>query len=79
MSNKYKSLFRKIKALGYRIIPEPKAFDPVCGMEATKSLISYQYHGKIYYFCSDHCKDQFSQDPESHIAKKKRFAGNCCK
>lgn len=70
MIKKYKSLFKKIKALGYRIIPEPKSFDPVCKMESTKSPIIFQYHGKTYHFCSDYCKKQFSEEPESFISGK---------
>jgi YHS domain-containing protein len=32
--------------------------DPVCGMEVSdiKKAPSEEYKGKVYYFCSEHCK-----------------------
>ncbi len=34
--------------------------DPVCGMEVDKSkAIKLEKNGKVYYFCSQHCKNVF--------------------
>ena len=41
--------------------------DPVCGMKVKNQLISAEYQGKIYYFCSDHCKRQFVENPEDYV------------
>ena len=45
--------------------------DPVCGMEvgAAGSLKS-EYGGRTFYFCSDHCKKKFDQDPARHANAK---------
>ena len=38
--------------------------DPVCFMKVKKgSLITTSYNGKLYGFCSDHCKAVFLTDP----------------
>ncbi len=37
-----------------------KVKDPVCGMEVDKSeAVTWRRDGKLHYFCSDKCKDQF--------------------
>jgi len=41
--------------------------DPVCGMKATTGITS-EYNGQTYYFCSNHCREQFEQDPESYVS-----------
>ena len=43
--------------------------DPVCGMEVRdiKKAPSEEYKGKVYYFCSEHCKKTFKKDPASYI------------
>lgn len=43
--------------------------DPVCGMEASADLFKADYKNKSYYFCSDHCQQQFKKDPETYITK----------
>ncbi len=45
--------------------------DPVCGMEIKdfSKAESYNYKGKIYYFCTALCKIQFEQDPEKYISE----------
>lgn len=44
--------------------------DPVCAMEVsdTKKAPSEEYKGKIYFFCSEHCKKAFKKDPMSYIS-----------
>ena len=45
------------------------AKDPVCNMDVTdtKKAPSEEYKGKVYYFCSEHCKNAFKKDPASYI------------
>ena len=43
--------------------------DPVCGMDVsdTKKAPSEEYKGKVYYFCSVHCRESFKKDPSSYV------------
>ncbi|MGC9115235.1 MAG: YHS domain-containing protein [Fervidicoccaceae archaeon] len=43
--------------------------DPVCGMRVDKSKAKFKviYKGKIYYFCSDHCRKAFEKEPDFYI------------
>lgn len=43
--------------------------DPVCGMEVDPAKTPYKtvYRGKVYYFCSQHCKAAFEKDPERFL------------
>lgn len=45
--------------------------DPVCGMDVgdIKKAPSEEYKGKVYYFCSEHCKKTFKKDPASFTTK----------
>jgi hypothetical protein len=37
------------------------ATDPVCGMKVDKErALTAEHDGHTYYFCSDHCKEQFN-------------------
>lgn len=51
--------------------------DPVCGMEVTdiKKASSEEYQGKVYYFCSDHCKKTFKKDPTSYTGTEAHQRG----
>ena len=44
--------------------------DPVCGMEVELDAAagSHEYLGKIYYFCSKGCLEDFQEDPEAYVA-----------
>jgi YHS domain-containing protein len=48
-----------------------KALCPVCAVHGETDLEKVKaktiYEGKPYYFCSDHCKEQFDVDPLSYI------------
>lgn len=69
MSNKLKSLFKKLSKFGYQVRSKADAhYDPVCGMKATGELISSSNLGQTYYFCSDHCKRQFDANPANFIS-----------
>jgi len=43
--------------------------DPVCGMDVDPKTAagSATYQGKIYYFCSVHCRDAFKAEPEKYV------------
>ena len=48
--------------------------DPVCGMDLDEGKAKAaghqsQYQGKTYLFCSEECKDKFTQHPESYAEK----------
>ncbi len=50
--------------------PGAQAVDPVCGMPADttgKEVLSTLHEGKVYYFCSDRCKEQFDLDPQRYL------------
>lgn len=51
--------------------------DPVCGMEVgdIKKALSEEYHGKVYYFCSDKCKKTFKKDPASYTHTEAQLHG----
>jgi Cu+-exporting ATPase len=44
--------------------------DPVCGMTVVpeKAAGKVEHDGKTYYFCSKHCAERFSDDPEKFLA-----------
>ena len=46
--------------------------DFVCGMDVSdiKKAPSEEYKGKVYYFCSEHCKKTFLKDPASYISSE---------
>lgn len=51
------------------------ARDPVCGMEVDeKTEFRSEYNGKVYYFCSQHCKNEFDENPQKYV-KEKRSRG----
>jgi YHS domain-containing protein len=44
--------------------------DPVCGMDVSPSYTDTCHHeGKVYGFCSEHCKESFQADPASYMDK----------
>jgi uncharacterized protein len=47
------------------------ATDPVCGMKVDRAkALQTSYAGSTYYFCSEHCKRSFEQDPDSYVTKR---------
>lgn len=46
--------------------------DPVCGMEIEEKEAagSSTYKGVVYYFCSQHCKEEFDKDPVKFLQEK---------
>lgn len=50
-----------------RRTPPEKARDPVCGMTVdTANAKSSLYDGRVYYFCSQSCRDKFESSPASY-------------
>lgn len=43
--------------------------DPVCGMEVDPStaMVNAEFEGQTYYFCSDHCRVRFLEEPERYV------------
>ena len=43
--------------------------DPVCVMSVDPKNILFKsiHQGKTYYFCSEHCKNQFDKSPKEFI------------
>jgi class 3 adenylate cyclase/YHS domain-containing protein len=57
----------------YRLIPAGKEkgavlVDPVCRMRVNpdEKVEMAEFRGKMYFFCSTECKDQFRRDPEHY-------------
>lgn len=49
------------------------AIDPVCKMVVNEkeAAATYEYKGKIYYFCAVECKENFAKNPEKFLKKDK--------
>jgi len=46
-----------------------KVTDPVCGMqvETDTAAASAEYAGHTYYFCSSHCQEKFTHNPQQYL------------
>ena len=53
------------------------AIDPVCGMEVdtSTSLLSFDYDGETYWFCSDECIVKFDAEPAPFSAAMRTIDG----
>lgn len=42
------------------------AIDPVCGMEIEEAQApaTTEFEGRVYYFCSESCRDEFEANPQ---------------
>ena len=51
--------------------PDPESSghtDPVCGMSVDKeSDLTFEYQGKHFAFCSEHCRKSFAADPGKYF------------
>ncbi|MDR3608725.1 MAG: heavy metal translocating P-type ATPase [Oligoflexia bacterium] len=53
--------------------PHGSAIDPVCGMTVDPSDSErLEQQGKIYYFCSEHCRKTFRKNPADFLEETKR-------
>ena len=43
--------------------------DVICGMNVEEKGAKYKsdYKGKVYYFCSGMCKEEFDKNPEKYL------------
>lgn len=47
--------------------------DPVCGMDVdSSSPLRYQYGGRTYFFCSQHCLQRFRADPGRFVSPQEK-------
>jgi len=55
------------------------AKDPICGMEVDENTAMYksEYMGKVYYFCGEHCKKTFDENPGKYV-KTSGHRHSCC-
>lgn len=46
-----------------------KVKDPVCKkkMKKSEAATTSEYEGKLYYFCSQKCKDEFEKNSSKYI------------
>ena len=59
----------EIFAAAYKTAPAEKVFDPVCHMALDQDAVtaSWQHENNTYYFCSDECRNSFSENPDLFI------------
>jgi Cu+-exporting ATPase len=49
----------------------PQVTDPVCGMgvdAAPAAAYRHEYRGRLYFFCSQHCLEQFRRNPAQYVS-----------
>ena len=49
------------------------AIDPVCGMDVNPDTAKFKLEqaGKMYYFCSAHCREKFRANPEDYLSARR--------
>lgn len=53
---------------GARSAPPVRDIDPVCGMTVeTAGAKSSVYGGRVYYFCSQDCREKFEAAPQTYV------------
>jgi uncharacterized protein len=46
------------------------ATDPVCGMKVDRAkAVRLEHAGRTYFFCSDHCRDQFEANLDQYVGR----------
>lgn len=62
---------RKYEPEGMRMERKKIVTDPVCGMkiEPETAYSSLEYEGRVVYFCSKHCEEEFRKNPEKYRAR----------
>lgn len=51
-----------------RLVAPDRAVDPVCGMTVqTTGAKSAVHNGRVYYFCSQDCRQKFESSPASYV------------
>jgi Cu+-exporting ATPase len=62
-------LTKDLAAKGGSKMPPEMVEDPVCGMriDPDDAAGTAEYGGKLYYFCSETCRDAFVANPATYI------------
>lgn len=47
--------------------PQPTAIDPVCGMNVPVGVITRDFEGATYHFCSALCANRFEEDAIAYV------------
>jgi Cu+-exporting ATPase len=49
-----------------------KEIDPVCGMALNphEALAQSAHKGKVYYFCSEECRQKFDLQPQKYLERQ---------
>jgi membrane fusion protein, copper/silver efflux system len=60
--------------------PALAVHDPKCGMDVDPSKAASEghvltHHGRVYYFCSNECKEEFRKNPEKYLGSSQEMAG----
>ena len=51
--------------------------DPICGMTVDEATaLRAERDGKMFYFCSEHCREKFLSAPDN--SKPEDKSGGCC-
>ena len=51
-----------------RATPGALVTDPVCGMDIDpKAAPREEYQGKMFYFCSEGCEEEFKKSPAAYV------------
>ncbi|WP_312823366.1 YHS domain-containing protein [Epilithonimonas sp.] len=69
---KVKHVSKMKPATDLKNVKVANAEDPICKMKTAdylKDTVSYK--GKLYGFCSDHCKKEFEKNPEKYAQNAK--------
>ena len=72
-SKECKEDFDKNPSKYLKVVTPPKgAVDPVCHMKINelKRFVACVYQNKVYYFCSDHCRTKYMENPDYYIEKE---------
>ena len=54
------------------VMPAERVMDPTCPNADTKTAPKATYERKVYYFCSDHEREEFVKDPAAYLKKRPR-------
>lgn len=54
--------------------------DPVCKMiiEKHEAKAFFEYKGKVYFFCSEECKEEFKKNPEKYTLRPRKPENSEC-
>lgn len=67
---------RKHEPKGVKLMAQKKqlVMDPVCGMkiEPETAYSKIEYEGRVVYFCSKHCEEEFKKNPKKYLSKMKK-------